>query len=167
MNVQNKKRAILSGAVLLLGTAALIAQNRPTAEEEQAAKAIINSTVLDRNGVRTIVITYDSSSSATTTFAAAGEIDVTRLILANGNFSTGVGDPGGIQLRTSTNQDMLYIVTPGFGTQQLTFDPPLPLRAGDKLFFAPQTNNGVTAEWDLTLFGTNPATGKGDSVRVF
>jgi hypothetical protein len=137
------------------------------ADETLDAKAVTSNTVITRGDARTIQIIYNSNSNGLYTVVAAAQIDVTSITLANGIFGTGVADPGGVQIATAAaeNKNFLFLATPGYGTQHLTFDPPLRLRTGDRIFFVPNTANSITSEWDLTLHGRVPPA-KSDGVAI-
>ena len=104
-----------------------------------------------------LVNTFDlaASSYGEAPVIEGQELDMTRLSVSAAPGGTTVS-PGTIQLLAGDGSVITVVYINSFGTQQFTFDPPIPVRAGYKLRFQPTTGVPSYGNWYFVLSGYVP-----------
>ena len=101
------------------------------------------------------------------------EMDVTALTFLSQATPAGATIRGSVYLQcTQALGGAVYplnLATTEPGTIHLTFDPPVPVRAGDTLYFTPgiATGSPTSAGWEVTLNGTVPGVAKTNAVVTY
>lgn len=95
------------------------------------------------------------TSGETITLTSGAALDVGTILISNGNFATTEYAVGGLYLENASGIPLAFYALGGYGVTTHVLQPPLPLRAGDKVIVVPGSAT-TNVEWDITLVGTVP-----------
>ncbi len=121
---------------------------------QEGEKAIISSTVFNREGTRTIGYYAGTATDESTQVTANREIDARTMVIHNG------------QRDSSGYMEGLILINNGFQhffaitertTESFQFDPPLKLREGDSIDFNIDPATAENVFFKVTFHGTPPA----------
>lgn len=95
------------------------------------------------------------TNGETITLTEPAALDVGTILISNGVFSTTNYAVGGFYIENAAGIPLAFFALDAYGHTSHTFDPPLPLRAGDKVIVVPASAT-TNVEWDITLLGRVP-----------
>lgn len=165
MTLNNSRRGLAIGAagfVTVTCAALLIAQSGvPSARTQQQQLGRGDSTVRERAGVLMIDCSFNGDTTGTNAIVdIANAIDVSTIHIENGRFSNGVSDRVGLTLELSGTMSY-YFTTNGFESKTLQFDPPIPIRPGDRILADDVQDTFIQGFVQFTLHGRRPVNATG------
>ncbi|CAN5266818.1 hypothetical protein BH09SUM1_BH09SUM1_04790 [soil metagenome] len=139
---------------------------KPGEDSDQKATSISTPTIHDLGASRSIYVGISNvdGTGASHSFTAGEEINVSTFTVLTYVTGTNKAFTANMYLKQNPiggvgNAYPVNVLSTGEGTQHFTYDPPIPIRAGDTLSFFPSAApaSGQSLRYEISITGTNPA----------